>query len=92
MAHWIIEPGFWSNAPVRTALVVGLLVAKHLIPSMGLSGKVEPLLVRSVTEEGIYVCFAKSRVSPSFVQAFSRALGRFEKTETFQAIRRKYDL
>jgi len=27
VAHWIIEPGFWSNAPVRTALVVGLLVA-----------------------------------------------------------------
>jgi polar amino acid transport system substrate-binding protein len=60
------------------------------IASLGLSGKIEPLLSRSVSEEGIYVCFSKARVLPSLVDAFSRALRQFKQTETFQAIYRKY--
>src|SRR5580693_2358159 len=27
IGHWIIEPGFFSNTPVRTALVLGGLIA-----------------------------------------------------------------
>jgi zinc/manganese transport system permease protein len=27
MGHWIVEPGFFANQPVRTALIVGLIVA-----------------------------------------------------------------
>jgi polar amino acid transport system substrate-binding protein len=60
------------------------------IAAMGLSGKIEPLLSRSVIEDGFYVCFSKARVSPSLVDAFSRALKQFKQTEAFQAIYRKY--
>jgi polar amino acid transport system substrate-binding protein len=60
------------------------------IASLGLSGKIEPLLSRSVMEDGIYVCFSKARVSPSLVDAFSRALKQVKQTEAFQAIYHKY--
>jgi len=54
------------------------------------SGKIEPLLSRSVGEEGVYVCFTKARVSPSLVDAFSRALKQFKQTEASQAMYNKY--
>jgi polar amino acid transport system substrate-binding protein len=57
---------------------------------MRLSGKIKPLLSRSVMENGQYICFTKGRVAPSFVHAFSRALKQFKQTEAFQAIRHKY--
>jgi polar amino acid transport system substrate-binding protein len=60
------------------------------IAAMGLSEKIEPLLSSSVTEGGQYVCFSKTRISPTFVEAFSRALKQFKQTEAFQAIYRKY--
>jgi polar amino acid transport system substrate-binding protein len=60
------------------------------VASLGLSGKIEPLLSRSVSEEGIYVCFSKARVSPTLVDMFSRALRQFKQTEAFQLIYRKY--
>jgi polar amino acid transport system substrate-binding protein len=60
------------------------------IAAMGLTGKIEPLLSRSVIEEGFSVCFSKARVSPSLVEAFSRALKEFKQTEAFQVIYRKY--
>jgi len=44
------------------------------IARMGLSGKIAPLLSGNVIEGGTYLCFAKARVSPAFVNAFSRAL------------------
>ena len=56
----------------------------------GLSGKIKPLLSRSVTENGQYICFTKGRVSPALVAAFSRALKQFKQTDAFQAIRHKY--
>jgi polar amino acid transport system substrate-binding protein len=62
----------------------------RLIDSMGLSGKVEPLLSRSLKEDDMYVIFSKERVSPAFVDAFSLALGQFKQTEAFRAIFRKY--
>jgi ABC-type amino acid transport substrate-binding protein len=58
------------------------------IAAMGLSGKIEPLLSRSAMEGGQYVCFSKARISPSFVDVFSRALKQFKQTEAFQAIYR----
>jgi polar amino acid transport system substrate-binding protein len=58
--------------------------------ALGMSGKFEPLLSGSVMEEGYYVCFSKARVSPSLVDAFSRALKQFKQTEAFQAIYQKY--
>ncbi|TIL65692.1 substrate-binding periplasmic protein [Mesorhizobium sp.] len=70
--------------------VASLAYGMSEITKMGLSGKIEPLLSRSVKEEGVYVCFAKARVSPAFVDAFSRALKQFKQTEAFQAIYRKY--
>jgi hypothetical protein len=41
-------------------------------------------------EGGVYACFGKARVPPSFVDALSRALKQFEQTEAYQAIYRKY--
>jgi polar amino acid transport system substrate-binding protein len=61
----------------------------RLIGSMGLSGKVEPLSSRSLTEDNMYVIFSKERVSPAFVDAFSHALHQFKQTEAFRAISRK---
>jgi polar amino acid transport system substrate-binding protein len=70
--------------------VVNLAFGRREIARMGLSGKIEPLLLRSVTEEGIYVCFSRARVSPSLVEAFSRALKQFKQTEAFRTLYRKY--
>ena len=70
--------------------VLSLSQGMRLIGSMGLSGKIEPLLSRSVIQEGVYVCFSKARGSPSLVDAFSRALRQFKQTEAFQGILRKY--
>lgn len=70
--------------------VVNLAYGMSEIAKMGLSGKIEPLLSRSVMERGIYVCFTKGRVPPSFVDAFSNALKEFKQSEAFQAITRKY--
>jgi polar amino acid transport system substrate-binding protein len=70
--------------------VANLAFGMSEISKMGLSGKIEPLLSRTVKEVGVYVCFAKTRVDPSFVDAFSRALKQFKQTEAYQAIYRKY--
>lgn len=63
---------------------------RRIIASMGLSGTIEPLLSRSVKEEGVYACFTKARVNPALVDAFSRALKQFKQTEAYQAIYHKY--
>ena len=70
--------------------VANLTAGMRDITAMGLSGKIEPLLSRSVIEDGFYVCFSKARVSPSLVDAFSHALRQFKQTEEFQAIYQKY--
>jgi len=70
--------------------VVSLRFGMGAIASMGLSGKIEPLLSRSAVEDDFYVCFTKTRVEPAFVQAFSRALKQFKETEAFQTISRRY--
>jgi polar amino acid transport system substrate-binding protein len=70
--------------------VMGLLIGTRDIARMGLSGTIEPLLSRSVFEGGVYVCFTKARVAPSFVEAFSRALTQFKQTEAFREIYHKY--
>jgi polar amino acid transport system substrate-binding protein len=70
--------------------LVSLTIGRRDIAEMGLSGKIEPLLSRSVFESGTYVCFTKARVLPSLVDAFSRALREFKQTDMYQAIRRKY--
>jgi len=71
-------------------VVASLNLTKRLIATAGLSGRIEPLLSRDVIEEGIYVCFTKARVSPSLVEAFSRALTQFKQTGTYKAIMRNY--
>jgi polar amino acid transport system substrate-binding protein len=70
--------------------LVSLAYGISEIAKMGLSGKIEPLLSRSVSEQGVYVCFSKVRVSPALVDAFSRALKQFKQTEAYQAIYLKY--
>ena len=70
--------------------VVSLAYGMSEIKKMGLSGKIEPLLSRSVIEKDVYVCFTKARVSPSLVDAFSHALKQFKQTEAFRAIYHKY--
>jgi polar amino acid transport system substrate-binding protein len=70
--------------------VSNLSTGMRAIASLGLSGKIEPLLSRSVIEDGFYVCFSKARVAPALVDAFSHALVQFKQTEAFQAIYRKY--
>jgi polar amino acid transport system substrate-binding protein len=70
--------------------VLGLRLGRRLITKMGLSGKVEPLLSRSVFEGGVYVCFSKAQVSPALVEAFSRTLKQFKQTAAFQTLYLKY--
>jgi polar amino acid transport system substrate-binding protein len=70
--------------------VVNLNFGMRAISTMGLSGKVEPLLSPIVFDAGLYVCFSKARVTPSLVDSFSRALKQFKQTEAFQAILHKY--
>jgi polar amino acid transport system substrate-binding protein len=70
--------------------VANLTTGIRYIDAMGLTGKIEPLTARSVIEDGFSVCFSKARVSPSLVEAFSRALKQFKQTEAFQVIYRKY--
>jgi polar amino acid transport system substrate-binding protein len=62
----------------------------RLIGSLGLYGKVQPLLSRSLKEGDMFVIFSKQRVSPAFVDAFSNALHQFKQTAAFGAIYRKY--
>jgi polar amino acid transport system substrate-binding protein len=70
--------------------VANLTTGIRYIDAKGLSGKIEPLLSRSVIEDGFSVCFSKARVQPSLVEAFSRALKEFKQTEALQAIYSKY--
>jgi ABC-type amino acid transport substrate-binding protein len=70
--------------------VLSLSQGMRLIGSMGLSGKIEPLLSRSLQEDDMYVIFNKQRVSPAFVAGFSHALHQFKQTAAFRAISRKY--
>jgi polar amino acid transport system substrate-binding protein len=70
--------------------VANLTTGIRYIEATELSGKIEPLLSRSVIEDGVSVCFSKARVSPSLVEAFSRALKEFKQTEAFRVIYRKY--
>ena len=70
--------------------VANLTTGMRVLARMGQAGKIEPLLSRSVIEDGFSVCFSKARVSPRLVEAFSRALKEFKQTEAFQAIYRKY--
>ena len=94
--HNMIEtPGGISSFRLLAAgrvdyAVANLTVGIRDIATMGLSGTIEPLLSRSVIEDGFYVCFTKARVSPALVDAFSRALREFKQTEAFQAIYHKY--
>jgi polar amino acid transport system substrate-binding protein len=71
-------------------VVANLSVGMRDIATMGLSGTIEPILSRSVIEDGFYVCFSKARVPSSFVDAFSRALREFKQTEAFRTIYHKY--
>jgi polar amino acid transport system substrate-binding protein len=70
--------------------VANLTVGMRDVAAMGLSGKIEPLLSRSVIEGDFGICFSKARVEPIFVDRFSRALRQFKQTDAFQAIYRKY--
>jgi polar amino acid transport system substrate-binding protein len=72
--------------------VTNLTTGIRYIRARGLSEEIEPLLSRSVIEDGFSVCFSKARVSPSLVEAFSRALKEFKQTEAFRVIYRKYFL
>jgi len=71
-------------------VVASFVNGVRLIGSLGLGGKIEPLLSRSLKEDDLYVIFSKERVSPGFVAAFSEALHQFKQTEAFLAIFRKY--
>jgi len=71
-------------------VVASFVNGMRLIRSLGLEGKVAPLLSRSLKEDDLYVIFSKERVSPAFVESFSDALRRFKQTEAFRAIYRKY--
>jgi polar amino acid transport system substrate-binding protein len=71
-------------------VVASFVNGVQLIASLGLDGKIEPLLSRSLKEDDLYVIFSKARVSQDFVDAFSEALHQFKQTEEFRAIYRKY--
>jgi polar amino acid transport system substrate-binding protein len=71
-------------------VVASFVNGTRLIRSLGLEGKVEPLVSRSLKEDDLYVIFSKERISSAFVDAFSDALRRFKETEAYRAIYRKY--
>jgi polar amino acid transport system substrate-binding protein len=71
-------------------VVASFVNGMQMISSLGLAGKIEPLLSRSLKEDNLYVIFSKERVSPAFVDAFSDALRRFKQTDAYRAIYRKY--
>jgi polar amino acid transport system substrate-binding protein len=71
-------------------VVASFVNGMRLITSLGLEGKIAPLLARSLKEDDLYVIFSKQRVSPEFVAQFSDALRRFKQTPAFRAIYRKY--
>ena len=86
-----VAEGFRMLAAGRVDYAVSdLAFGRRDIARMGLSGTIEPLLSRNVSLAGIYVCFSKARVSPAFIDGFSRALKQFKQTEAYQAIIRKY--
>jgi polar amino acid transport system substrate-binding protein len=70
--------------------VSALGLGRRIIANLGLSGTIEPLLSRSVLEDGVYACFSKARVSPAIVEAFSRGLKQFKQTEAYRTIYKKY--
>jgi polar amino acid transport system substrate-binding protein len=94
--HNMVEtPGGNANFRLLAAgrvdyTVANLSIGMRDIATLGLSGKIEPILSSSVIEDGIYLCFSRARVSPSLVDSFSRTLKQFKQTEAFQAIYRKY--
>jgi polar amino acid transport system substrate-binding protein len=71
-------------------VVASFVNGVRLIGSLGLDGKVEPLLSRSLKEDDMYVIFSKARISPDLVDAFSNALHQFKQTDAFREIYRKY--
>ena len=50
-------------------VVASFVNGVRLIGSLGLDGKVEPLLSRSLKEDDMYVIFSKARISPDLVDA-----------------------
>ena len=71
-------------------IVASFVNGIRLIGSLGLDGKVQPLLSRSLEEDDMYVIFSRQRVAPAFVAAFSDALHQFKQTEAFRGIYGKY--
>lgn len=84
MSLRMLEAGHVDYAEAN--LAVGL----QALAVMGLSAKIQPILSRNTGEPDYRVCFTKTRVAPSFVDAFSRALKQFKQTEAYQAIYHKY--
>jgi polar amino acid transport system substrate-binding protein len=70
--------------------LMGLGLGRYYIARMGLSGEIEPILSPRVMDGDVSVCFSKARVSPSLVDAFSRALKQFKQTDAYKAILNKY--
>ena len=70
--------------------VSNLTLGTENIARLGLSGKIEPILSRDVRADGVYTCFSRSRVSPAFVDAFSRALKQFKQIDAYRAIYHRY--
>jgi polar amino acid transport system substrate-binding protein len=70
--------------------IANLTAGTREVAAMGLSGEIEPLLSHSVIEDGLRVCFSKARVTPAFVDTFSRTLKHFKQSNEFQTIYRKY--
>ena len=71
-------------------VVASYVNGTRLVASLGLDGKVEPILSRSLAEDDLFVIFSKKRVAPAFVAAFSDALRGFKQTAAFASIYRKY--
>jgi polar amino acid transport system substrate-binding protein len=71
-------------------VVASFVNGMRLIGSLGLDGKVQPLLSRSLEEDDMYVIFSRQRVARAFVAAFSDALHQFKQTEAFRVIYGKY--
>jgi ABC-type amino acid transport substrate-binding protein len=69
-----------------------LLIPKRIRATLDSMGWVAALIYLFGAAGSAYFVMARSkaRVSPSLVEAFSRALKQFKQTEAFQVIYRKY--
>ncbi|PTX91544.1 transporter substrate-binding domain-containing protein [Opitutus sp. ER46] len=66
-----------------------LNVGRHLVRTLGLEGKIVPLVDHPLKAGGLYVMFSKKTVPREFVDRFSTALKAFKQTPDYAEMQRR---